>query len=154
MNSIEALERQLCSEADEYQVMLLVDIDGMTQINRKCGHIAGDNLLKGICSLLSRLFGSQSWYGPISDEFVVIVSAENVEAMRDRCQVLLQEVANISLQGDCDALVPTVSLSLGIIPQFEINASEMLAHLRLLMFRVKQVGGNCIGILPEVSEDL
>lgn len=70
------LERRLQEGLGEGWGLVLLDLDGLKQVNDTQGHLAGDRLLKALAESLRR--HALEAYRLAGDEFVVVLSRENL----------------------------------------------------------------------------
>lgn len=75
-----AFEQQVTTELaaaesnDRQVALVVVDVDGLKQINDQCGHAAGDAALQHVAVVLARHFGEYGWIARWGgDEFVAVV---------------------------------------------------------------------------------
>jgi diguanylate cyclase (GGDEF)-like protein len=108
-----AFEQQVTAElatavADDRQVALVVvDVDGLKQINDQCGHAAGDAALRQVAVVLARHFGEYGWIARWGgDEFVAIVrealGSQRTEALLTNVR---DELARATVSGCVDGVV-------------------------------------------------
>lgn len=121
--------------------VLLIDIDDFKGINDTFGHATGDEILKGIASVLkSRLRQTDFMARLGGDEFAVLLP----EANADRAQVVADEVVK-SLDRTMVVLADQsihITASVGVALFDHLNDSELLASADVAMYEAKEAGRN------------
>ena len=118
--------------------LLFMDLDGFKKVNDTAGHLAGDNILKIVGSILQenlrqgRDFPAR--YG--GDEFAVLATDVNAE--------LLEKIAQRVLQKVLEQTQNEVGLSIGIVmlKAGEEDGSELLRRADKALYASKSKGGN------------
>ena len=88
---INSLIRENISEAFAVAVC---DINGLKDVNDKCGHIAGDKYIKTACKKICRIFKHSPVYRIGGDEFVIILRESDY---RNRYDLIAEmDLQNIS----------------------------------------------------------
>jgi diguanylate cyclase (GGDEF)-like protein/PAS domain S-box-containing protein len=122
--------------------VLLIDVDNFKIINDTYGHMAGDDLLKGIAGLLKHRVRHTDILARVGgDEFAVLLPqanatqattvADNFVKTLDKQAVVL---ANQSIH---------ITASVGVASFEGISAAEVLARADVAMYAAKQAGRNC-----------
>lgn len=108
--------------------LLLIDVDGLKQVNDARGHAAGDRVIRTVADAITHTlresdFGAR-WGG---DEFGIVASNTTSEAARASAQRLLDRVRT---QLDEHGRFPTVSVGIATYdPSYSDHADvESLAH--------------------------
>jgi diguanylate cyclase (GGDEF)-like protein len=102
--------------------LALFDVDGLTAVNQRLGHKAGDDVLRAIASVLAesvRLVDTVARYG--GDEFVLIAPGG---AGATVCRRVLDGVAALA---PVDGLATSVSAGIAGFPADGASADELLA---------------------------
>ena len=121
--------------------VLLIDLDNFKEVNDSFGHMAGDDLLKGIGGLLRHRMRHTDTLARVGgDEFAVllpqtgaeqaqIVAGEFVESLGRQTAVLAHQSIRITA-------------SVGVALFDGLGAMDVLAHADLAMYEAKQAGRN------------
>jgi diguanylate cyclase (GGDEF)-like protein len=121
--------------------VLLIDLDNFKEVNDTFGHMAGDDLLKGIGGLLRHRMRRTDTLARVGgDEFAIllpqigaeealVVADEFVKALGRQTAVL----ANHSIR---------ITASVGVALFDGLNAMDVLAHADMAMYEAKQAGRN------------
>ena len=91
-NAMEERVRELEKRADLPVGLLILDVNGLKEINDREGHDAGDRFLKEAADILASVFGRSQIYRIGGDEFAVIVPGMMRESFQERCRRLKREL--------------------------------------------------------------
>ncbi len=121
--------------------VLLIDLDNFKEVNDRFGHMAGDDLLKGIGGLLRHRMRHTDTLARVGgDEFAVLLPQTGAEA----AQVVADEF--VKALGRQTAVLADQSIritaSVGVALFDGLNATDVLAHADLAMYEAKQAGRN------------
>lgn len=140
-------ERELAHEVDRIArygspgVVLLIDVDNFKTINDTFGHMAGDDLLKGIAGLLRHRMRNTDILARIGgDEFAILLPQTNtvqaavvadgfVKALHKQTAMLANQLI-------------TITVSIGVASFDDISDTEVLARADVAMYAAKQAGRN------------
>ncbi|MEM7293644.1 MAG: diguanylate cyclase [Pseudomonadota bacterium] len=146
-------ELDFAKENHRQVAVLFVDLDGFKQVNDEFGHRAGDEVLIGVASRLTKLISleelaretalgqSRDLPGRIGgDEFVVMLSGVNIETKAD---AIAQEIVQLMaepfplLHGEC-----TIGASVGfaVYPTDGKTLDDVLQRADSAMYRAKRDG--------------
>jgi diguanylate cyclase (GGDEF)-like protein/PAS domain S-box-containing protein len=122
-------------------VVLLIDIDNFKTVNDTFGHMAGDDLLKGIAGLLKHRMRHTDILARVGgDEFAVLLpqtNATQASAVADDFVNALDKqavmLANQSIR---------ITASIGVASFDDISDAEVLARADVAMYAAKQAGRN------------
>ncbi len=141
---LEALTAELAQARRHraFPVLVMIDVDGLKQVNDERGHAAGDRLLRSLASrlrtalregdLLARLGG---------DEFAVLL----YRSSRDEALAVAERLRRAA------ALVPA-RISLGVSRAVESDDAEsLLARADRALYRAKRAGGDRVEWAAPVS---
>jgi len=124
--------------------LLLVDVDGLKQVNDSEGHHAGDRLIRSVAEAITHTlrhtdFGAR-WGG---DEFAIIAPNTGAEAARNTAERLVRRVAQQSReQGRSD----TVSVGVATFDPARSTPPDLDALVRAAdraLYSAKADGRNC-----------
>jgi diguanylate cyclase (GGDEF)-like protein len=122
--------------------VLLIDLDNFKSVNDTFGHMAGDDLLKGIAgSLKHRIRHTDTLARVGGDEFAVLLpqtSEEQAKAVAaDFVKALDKQTAVLANQS------VHITASMGVASLENFSNSEVLEHADIAMYGAKQAGRNC-----------
>jgi diguanylate cyclase (GGDEF)-like protein len=119
--------------------LLLIDLDHFKQINDRCGHLVGDQVLRAVaeevqdaalpCDLPCRLGG---------DEFALVTQVTGLDELQTRARQILAGVRGLRLPG-CSEL--SVSIGGTLCPDGSEWAS-WYSHADVALYEVKAAGGD------------
>lgn len=135
---------KLQTAADEGKVaFLMIDVDNFKQINDTCGHLAGDNTLLRVVSLLRDHFRSDDSIFRIGgDEFAVVMFGVD-ETGKDLIVRKVEEINEILAAERTDENVPLVSISVGVAFGNLID-KELISQADSVLYERKKSGkGGC-----------
>jgi diguanylate cyclase (GGDEF)-like protein len=125
--------------------ILFVDLDRFKRINDTLGHAAGDALLKAVAVRLQECVRqSDTVARQGGDEFVVVM--ENVQSIGEvhqaagRMQFMLAKPLVVGKQ----EIYVTGSIGASLYPRDAEDASTLIRHADVAMYRAKQSGRNCV----------
>lgn len=136
------LEKEI-EKADRYNFtvsMIMLDIDHFKEINDTYGHLAGDNILKQLGTLLKTSVRSSDYVGRFGgEEFVILLPGTDLEGAyqtseKIRKSCMDKEIAGISF-----------SVSLGVASFHEDrikNEKDFIEKCDMAMYRAKSNGRN------------
>ena len=141
------LEQQLAHEtarAARYGApgaLLVIDLDHFKDVNHTFGHVAGDDVLKGIASVLKSRLRETDLVARIGgDEFALLLP----EADADRAQIVADELVKCLDRTMVVAVDRSthITASIGVALFDHLNATELLAYADLAMYGAKKAGRN------------
>jgi len=95
---------------NEAFAMLLVDIDGLNEINERNGYVAGDRIITDTVEKLTLAVGEKGFIGRLSgDEFMVFLKGVGRQGLDDFSAALRASV----LENPCDGIAYTISIGGG-----------------------------------------
>jgi diguanylate cyclase (GGDEF)-like protein/PAS domain S-box-containing protein len=140
----ETLEREL-SRATRHELpvgLLMCDIDHFKRFNDTFGHQAGDALLRALGDfLLQRTRGQDVPCRLGGEEFAIILAGANLDAGRQRAEMLREEVKALIVQ-HAGQLLGKITLSVGVaaFPESGKTAEQLLQAADSALYRAKSEG--------------
>lgn len=124
--------------------ILLLDVDHFKKVNDTYGHEAGDEVLRGLGSLLEREFRDEDTacrYG--GEEFLVVLPYANLEDCRARAEELRQKVQlNLKIPWQGKDLEITVSIGVALFPDHGATLHQVVDAADAALLRAKRQGRN------------
>ncbi len=149
-----SLDEAIASEISRHSryggvfALIILDLDSFKAFNDNYGHLAGDNLLRKIGSIMKNSIRSADQafrYG--GDEFAVLLPNTSIGAAEQVAERTRKQVASEAIAGDIPV---TASLGLASWPANGKGANEVIAAADAALYHAKQSGGNrshCAGNL-------
>jgi diguanylate cyclase (GGDEF)-like protein/PAS domain S-box-containing protein len=129
--------------------LIMLDIDFFKEYNDHYGHLAGDEALKRVATLLggaaNRPRDFVARYG--GEEFVIVLpetNAESVEVIAEKCRCLILDAMIPHQRSTVDPYL-TISLGAGtIVPDANDQSTAFVDAVDKMLYRAKQRGRNCV----------
>ncbi|CAM00158.1 GGDEF domain-containing protein [Saccharopolyspora erythraea] len=126
----------------------LVDLDGFKEVNDRCSHAEGDDVLRVVASTLRDTLRTDDFvarYG--GDEFVVLLPGVTLTAAEAALQRTVEAVDRLPYQ-----LSRGVTLSIGVVAMRpQESGGQVLARADAAMYQAKRGGGNQVSAFPGSS---
>ena len=129
--------------SDQKLALLFVDLDNFKNVNDSLGHPAGDQLLKHVAEMLTKLVRKEDTVARLGgDEFVILVeSVSDVEHVSSFARKLIEAFQN-PLEIERRKMLATVSIGISLFPRDGHDADSLLKNADSAMYRAKQQGRN------------
>ena len=129
--------------------VLMIDLDGLKEINDTGGHLRGDEVLRALGAVISgsiRAVDSAYRYG--GDEFVVLLPETDIVGafvVAEKIRAGAEELG-MSVGGE----EPITSVSIGLVshPEDGLSAEELMTAVDRAMYQAKRLGKNQISGNP------
>lgn len=130
------------TESKEPLAILFLDIDQFKQVNDSHGHLAGDEVLKQLGTLLTSICPPQSIFRWGGDEFTIL-SAGNKKSVQQSAEKIQQAITELTATYRQQPIQITVSI--GLAQQLPGEAgSELLRRADQALYQAKSDGRNQI----------
>ena len=129
--------------------LLLLDLDGLHELNSAHGHEEGDRALNATIAALAKAAKAEGWLlGRIGgDEFALVAPGVTTEAAFLRAEVLRREVdaalAKAIQHGRC-----TASIGVASTPRDARAPDELMRKADLALYAAKEQGGSAVALTP------
>lgn len=121
--------------------LLLVDVDRFKAINDRYGHGVGDDVLRAIAGLMTRLLHAEAAVGRLGgDEFAAVLPIGVAEA-EQQAEVLRAAIENLDFAG-FPGLHCSISIGLAEPPSPGLELREWMEAADRALYRAKQGGRN------------
>ena len=89
-------QSEILKNSRQYPISIInIDVDGLREVNNKYGHIAGDELLKGVGVVLKDVFRQEDCVCRAGgDEFVVLLPNINKDTAQETVERILTSLAD------------------------------------------------------------
>jgi diguanylate cyclase (GGDEF)-like protein/PAS domain S-box-containing protein len=130
--------------------LVMIDIDKFKEINDTFGHLAGDEALKSISSILRHTLRSMDVLARFGgDEFIIIcplIELEGLERLGERVVGLVHDSVLTSVHGQAEPIEVTISVGGSMVDYKDKSALDVIARADEALCRVKRDGGNWYGL--------
>jgi diguanylate cyclase (GGDEF)-like protein len=139
----EVLHRNLLSAAryEETGLLAYIDLDNFKSVNDRCGHAAGDEVLRTVGSFLSRSIRATDYAARLGgDEFAVLFVRADHRPARDRAREMLRGLGKLRIA--CKTHRISVRASLGLAAYTgETQIEHLIDRADRAMYADKKNGG-------------
>jgi len=123
--------------------VLFLDLDNFKLINDSLGHASGDQVLMEVARRLVDVDPQRCTVIRLGgDEFLIIVSAGDLDAFEDRANQILQALTSPITIGK-RKLTVTPSIGISVFPQDGRDFATLMKSADLAMYDAKESGRNC-----------
>jgi len=130
--------------------VLLIDLDNFKDVNDTFGHLAGDDVLKGVAGLLRQRLRQTDVVARVGgDEFAVVLPGADM----DQAQVVADEIVK-ALSREAAVLADQsirITASVGVALFDGLDETQLLAYADLAMYEAKEAGRNRFAIYRPVK---
>ena len=137
--------------------LLMIDIDHFKKYNDYYGHLAGDECLRRVASLLAQCTRRSgdlvARYG--GEEFVLFLPGSDMQCAKEIAKECLNSLAAAAIPHAASPTSKQVSFSIGIaslmpdMPGMHLDASLLLSAADRALYRAKESGRNCFCVAEE-----
>ncbi len=134
-------------ESSNEHALCFLDLDQFKLVNDTCGHLAGDNLLRQLSSILRESVGAQGVIGRLGgDEFAVFMNDCSIDAALGMANKLLEAVKEFQFSWEGHAF--RIGVSIGLVPVNSeiLKMSELLKQADAACYMAKDLGRNRIHV--------
>ncbi|MEZ5540924.1 MAG: GGDEF domain-containing protein [Pseudomonadota bacterium] len=142
-NNILKREIERARRHDESLSLVMIDIDGLKQVNDLYGHATGSHMIQAAAQALQHCVRASdviARYG--GDEFVILMSRTTLDNARACAERIRNTISNttLSVRGQC--IAPSASIGLASYPEGVSEPAEVLDKADLALYNSKQCGRN------------
>ena len=133
--------------------VIMVDVDGLKDINDQHGHTAGSRLIKTIAHSIQdcvRTSDVLARYG--GDEFVILMSHTSTEHARTAAERIRTAINNTSFDIKGVRIASTVSVGIASFPECVKDAEDVLDKADIALYKSKQCGRNKVTYYDQALE--
>ena len=125
--------------------VLMMDMDGVKQINDTHGHLFGAHVIGETGRLIAKVLGSRGHacrFG--GDEFSAFMPAHNLDSALQTAEQIRQVVETAGFEKEGIPLKPTISIGVASYPQAGKEFLELISIADEALYRAKGKGKNCV----------
>ncbi|MDC0664285.1 GGDEF domain-containing response regulator [Marinobacter sp. SS21] len=142
-------------ETGRNHVLLYLDLDQFKVINDTCGHIAGDELLKQLSSLLKNHIRSDDTLARLGgDEFGVLLRGCDALHASRVAESLCEEVGEYRFVWQHKPFSVSLSVGMVVISSEYNTTSELLSHADLACYAAKDRGRNNVQVYQSNDKEM
>jgi len=151
------LEIKLMRRDGHPSSLLMLDLDGLKQVNDTLGHQGGDALVRQTAELLRDRLRETDSVGRLGgDEFAVLLRGSRVNEAAAVAQDLIERFRNREQVASAEPLHPTISIGLTSLRRNFTGADEAVGAADRAMYEAKRTGGDRVAMysrrLPRRTE--
>ena len=131
------------SRLDTHHALVYVDLDGLKLVNDTHGHTVGDELIEAVGEQLRRSVRLSDVVARVGgDEFNVILYDASPEDAIAKTEILLAEVAAVSITAGTDKIQVTASAGIAPFPMDNASVEDITAFADVALYQAKDSGRN------------
>ena len=125
----------------ESLALLLADVDHFKRVNDTFGHLAGDDVLRGLATELRQQVRDSDVVGRFGgEEFVVLLPRADADEACKIAERLRHRASVMSVYADSVAMSVTISIGVAVLGVHGDDLFELLAAADLALYRAKDAG--------------
>jgi diguanylate cyclase (GGDEF)-like protein len=135
--------------------VIMGDLDHFKAVNDRCGHLAGDEVLRVFGSLLkqnARASDITCRYG--GEEFLLVLPGLTEEGAIERAELLRRTMEATRVSYGASQITVTASFGVACFPCHGRTADELIAAADSALYSAKSGGRNRVGVYSEPSKAL
>lgn|GEM_PF-1265556 len=137
------LTKKESEKAKGYVSLIIIDIDDFKRINDNYGHIAGDSVLKQICTCIDRVLPANAILGRIGgEEFSVYVHDADLSSALEIAETLRKNVEKYAFSFSDKTL--QVTISIGVVSGNGHKFDQLYQKADRKLYSAKSSGKNCV----------
>ncbi|MDT8424940.1 MAG: EAL domain-containing protein [Methyloprofundus sp.] len=141
-------------ERDAHALCFL-DLDQFKVVNDTCGHVAGDELLRQVGSLMQDNIRSRDTLARLGgDEFAILMEHCGIVQANQAAEHVIRAMENFRFHWEEHTFAIGVSIGLAIIDQHTKDSQEILSQVDSACYAAKDAGRNRVEVHTENSERL
>ena len=127
--------------AGEPLALLLCDVDHFKRVNDTHGHLAGDDVLRGLAAELRQQVRGSDVVGRFGgEEFVVLLPRADTDEACKIAERLRHRASVMGVYTDTNAVNVTISIGIAVLGVHGRDLFELLAAADLALYRAKDAG--------------
>ena len=151
------LEKEIAQVTRHAQpfTVIMVDVDGLKEVNDRHGHTTGSRLIKTIAQSIKECVRTSdvlARYG--GDEFVIMMAHTSTEHARTAAERIRAAIKNTSFDMKGVRIASTVSVGIASFPECVEDPAEVLDKADIALYKSKQSGRNKVSYYDKAMETL
>lgn len=140
--------QRACDQTGSPFALAMLDIDRFKMINDRYGHLAGDEVIRGLGAILrSRVRSDDSCFRYGGEEFAVILAHTDLAGAAAFATKIQQAVREARF--GADAIRITVSAGVALYPQHAHDAKDLVKRADQALYRAKEDGRDRVRVYSE-----
>ncbi len=138
-------ELQRANRHDRPLSIIMADLDLLRNINNTYGHLAGDEVLKGIANILKRSVREYDIVARFGgEEFAILMPETEIDKAVERAEFIRKEVesARFTIPTSIDPIKATISLGTSTREDFKQTSEEIIHNADTALYNSKLRGRN------------
>lgn len=140
------LYEKACKEAAEHLQplsLLLLDVDGIRELNERHGHKTGDRLLRAVAEVLGDSARSHDLLCRNGgDEFLLVLPQLPAGRALELAERVRKAIANTSFDVDGNRVVTSASIGVATFPTHVTDVAQLLDKANECLWLARKTGGN------------
>jgi diguanylate cyclase (GGDEF)-like protein len=132
--------------------VMIIDIDGLKEVNDRLGHQSGDNLIRRVAEILRERVRTTDLVARLSgDEFAVLIPQTDTDGALQLGEDLRAQVA----EGFPDSELGAATISVGVTMfggERDVGSEAVLVAADQAMYRAKEEGRNQVSVFDDSSQ--
>jgi len=135
----------LAHRYDSCLTFMVLDIDGLSNINESCSHTFGDTIIKNFANLLKTSIRDSDILARYSgEEFILLLPMTSLEDSQILAKRLLEETRDMSFEYEGKEVQITTSIGLSTIDNPQDNLDTLLSKTYDALAKAKEEGKNVL----------
>ncbi len=148
--TIKALEEVHNNE--KHYVMTFLDLDKFKIVNDTAGHLAGDELLRNVASLIKESITEDDFFARLGgDEFAILFESNDLDAVINTCENICKSVADYKFEWDGHTFHIGVSIGAVDVTSDIQNETELYRMSDKACYSAKNAGRNRVALYDKNS---
>ena len=122
--------------------LMFVDLDGFKDVNDRCGHHAGDALLKEIAARVGRLTRASDTFCRLAGDEFLLLAETPARADAESLAKRLADLVAAPFQLETQTVAVSASIGIALYPEDATTGAGLLERADAAMYRAKDGGGN------------
>ena len=147
-------EVALANRSNRDGMMLLIDVDGLKDVNDTLGHAQGDELLRSMAELIAGRLRETDVVARLGgDEFGVLMPDTGPESAREVALELLRQIRDYGIVLGAQRLRPSACAGIASFKQGVDAVAEVMVAADLALYQAKERGRGQVSVyLPEAAD--